>query len=84
VVLVTLILSVLVIGYLLLAVALSRTIHSAVGLWAADTPEAEQEVMVEAMVLFLAWGVPAAFLVHVGTRLARDRVLLTASAEANS
>lgn len=74
---------VIIIGYVLLGVALSQGIHSAVGLWAADLPEAQDDVMIRTMALFLVWGVPAALLVYVGTRMADERIILTANVEAN-
>ncbi|HET6291898.1 MAG TPA: hypothetical protein VFG33_00950 [Kribbella sp.] len=70
-------------GYLLLGIALSQGIHVAVGVWSITTEEAAQVLLVELLVTFLAWSAPAALLIHVGTRLAREKVLMTASMSAN-
>lgn len=68
---------VIIVGYVLLGVAMSRSLHVAVRMWRAATEEAAREVTLDAMVVFLAWGVPAALLVLLGTRLAQEKVLMT-------
>ncbi|WP_254791124.1 hypothetical protein [Blastococcus tunisiensis] len=68
-------------GYVLLGVGLDRTLHSVVGIWAVPTDEGT-DVLVEAMLNFLGWGVPAAFLVWLGVDLADEEVIMTASFEA--
>ena len=74
---------IIVAGYLLLGVALSQMLHTAVDLWAADSPGEGEEVLVETMVRFVGWGAPASLLVYVGTRLAHEKILLTAHANAS-
>lgn len=71
-------------GYLLLGMAMSQSVHSAVGLWTADQPEQNQQVLDTSMIQFLGWGVPAALLVFLGTRMAGEKVLMTASTDVSS
>lgn len=71
----------IIVGYVLLGVAVQRATHEAVELW--NTPAEEgNDVLNRAMLALLGWGVPAAALVWVGVRLARERILLTVSGEA--
>lgn len=74
---------VIIVGYLLIGVAMSEAIHTGVDLWAAEQPGEHQDVLVEAIVNFIAWGVPGALLVYLGTRLAGEDVILTTGVSAD-
>jgi hypothetical protein len=73
----------IIVGYVVLGIALSRSIHSSVDLWATTSEEAARDVLNRTMLTFLGWGVPAAVLVKLGTVLAREKVLMTAEANAH-
>jgi hypothetical protein len=63
---------------------MSQMIHSAVDLWAAESPGENDEVLGQTMVQFLGWGAPAALLVFLGTKMAHEDILLTANASVSS
>ncbi len=73
----------IIVGYVVLGIALSQSIHSSVDLWATTSEEAARDVLNRTMLTFLGWGVPAAVLVRLGVVLAREKVLMTAEANAN-
>lgn len=73
----------IVVGYALLGIAMSRSLHVSVELWGTTTPEASNDVLDQTMLVFLGWGVPAAILVRLGTWIAPEKIFLTAQVEAS-
>ncbi len=71
----------IIVGYVVLGVAVQQATHQAVELWRTPVDEGD-DVLNRAMLALLGWGVPAAALVWVGVKLARERILLTVSAQA--
>lgn len=69
---------VIIAGYLLIGAAMSETLHVGVGLWSATTESEGDNVLDAVMATFLAWGAPGALLVFVGTKLAKEKILMTA------
>jgi len=69
-------------GYLLLGVALDKTVHAAVAIWSVSGDDSS--VLLDVMKHFLGWGVPAAFLVWLGAKLANEKVITTASMDVSS
>jgi hypothetical protein len=74
----------IIVGYVVLGVAMSSSLHNSVELWGTTTEEAGSDVLNRTMLGFLGWGVPAACLVALGCRIAPEKVLLTAQASAHS
>ena len=72
----------IIVGYAVLGVAMSRSIYISTELWATTTQEASNDVLNRTMVAFLGWGVPAAALVWLGTTIAPEKILLTAQGSA--
>ena len=70
-------------GYLLLGIAMTKAVDRAVDIWVV-APEQAEHVGNDAMVLYLAWGVPAAALVFLGCKLAPERILLTSTMQNTS
>ncbi|CUR55842.1 membrane hypothetical protein [metagenome] len=68
-------------GYLLLGVALSGAVHEGTMPLSASEVQTDDNSTNSAMLPYLAWGVPAAFLVWVGVKLAHERILMTARLE---
>ena len=64
-------------GYLLIGVAMDRAVHVAVGIWAATEDEITA-VLGNVALAFLGWGIPGAFLVWLGVRMADEIVIMTA------
>ncbi len=73
----------IIVGYALLGIALSRTLHISEELWGSTTSGSSNDVLDRTMLAFLGWGVPAALLVRLGTWIAPEKILLTAQAQAN-
>lgn len=71
----------IIVGYLLLGVALRQTIHSAFNIGAAAQSAQEPRALDPTLVQFLGWGAPAALLVFIGTKMADEKVLMTASVD---
>lgn len=73
----------IIVGYALLGIAMSRSIHISTELWATTTQDTSNDVLNRSMVAFLGWGVPAAALVWLGAKIAPEKILLTAQASTN-
>jgi hypothetical protein len=65
-------------GYLLLGVALTETIHVALLLSETRATGQADGVTDAALLTFLGYGIPAAFVVFIGTKLADEKILMTA------
>ncbi|MEU4289725.1 hypothetical protein AB0E63_15990 [Kribbella sp. NPDC026596] len=66
-------------GYVLIGIAMSESIHLAVGIWAVTT-DAQGDALTSTIIkTFLGWGVPGAILVKVGCsrRLANEEIIMT-------
>lgn len=70
----------IIVGYAVLGIAMSRSIHISTELWATTTQDTSNDVLNRSMAAFLGWGVPAAALVWLGAKIAREKILLTAQA----
>jgi len=71
----------IIVAYLLLGVALDQGVRSAVGLWSASGDEAS-EVVLRTVLIFAVFGIPASIIGTIGVRLANEKILATASANA--
>lgn len=72
---------IIIVGYVLVGVALDQASHRSMDLWAAASDSEAEAVLVDSMVRYLAWGVPGAFLVFIGTRMANEKPLMSVSAK---
>jgi len=64
-------------GYLLLGVAITKTIHIALMLSEPRAGGQADGILDTAFLTYLAYGIPAAFVVFVGTKLANEKILMT-------
>ncbi|MGZ5405338.1 MAG: hypothetical protein ACXWDL_11870 [Nocardioides sp.] len=74
----------IIVGYVVLGVAMSSSIHISVELWTTTTSEASNDVLNRTMLTFLGWGVLAAAIVWLGTKIAHEKILMTTEVHTRS
>lgn len=67
---------------MLLGVALDHGVHAAVRLWATRTSDAAEAAVLQAVLAFALWAIPATIVAAIGVRMANEKYLATAEANA--